>query len=345
MLRLKECSLNWSLKSILKSGDSYIFPNPFEFDAIYQNWDDVKEHIMGLDILEYGLRDYRTIITPKSKYGFRISTQLDPLDSIIYNAIIFEINSELENVRIPLSRDTVFSFRLDPQNDGTMYNPNYNWETFSLEAKKNIDTNNFDFIIVTDIADFYPSIYLHNIETYLRESIKESGKTAHAEALINIIKAMHSNQTHKGLPIGPQFSRPIAEIILNEVDNILLQHNIVFIRYVDDYRIFCKTEAEAYKTLAFLAQTLYDVLNLKLSEPKTKIIDTETFVNEYLRIFSANEENKLLNEFYDICRNAGISTSLYDDIDINYLDENALDEIKSINLVNILKEELTQKNI
>jgi hypothetical protein len=35
---------------------------------------------------------------PKSRVGFRVATQLDPLDSIIYAAIIYEAAPKLEKV-------------------------------------------------------------------------------------------------------------------------------------------------------------------------------------------------------------------------------------------------------
>jgi len=340
MLNLKEKSLDWAIKSIIKNGDSYIFPNAFEFDAINENWVEVKEYLLNLDVLSNGLRDYRTAITPKSMLGFRISTQLDPLDSIINNAIIYEIHDLIENTRLPAFLNTIFSFRLKPHNDGTLYDSQYNWEAFNREAKRIIDLDEYNYIVVTDIADFYPSIYLHNIETHLRECVKTSGKIAHAESLINTIKAMHCNQTHKGLPIGPQFSRPIAELILNEIDQILNDKDIVFVRFVDDYRIFCKSESEAYKKLAFLAQKLYDMLNLKLNEPKTKIITKEVFTKKYLRIFNESEEDKFLKEFYELCSSAGIGTSIYDEIDFDSIDEETLEELRKVNLLNMLREEL-----
>ncbi|MBN2259405.1 MAG: RNA-directed DNA polymerase [Clostridiales bacterium] len=121
-------------------------------------------------------------------------------------------------------------------------------------------------------ADFFSSIYLHNIETCLREVTSYSNQKEHADVLIKMIKGMNVSQTHKGLPIGPQFSRPIAELIMNEVDKILIQNDVKFIRYVDDIRIFCKSEAEAYRQLSLLAQKYYDLRNLKLNESKTRIL-------------------------------------------------------------------------
>lgn len=345
MLKLKEKSLNWSLQHINKYGDSYVFPKPFEFDAINEFWNDVKDYLLKVDVYSYGIRPYRTSITPKSSVGFRICTQLDPLDSIVYNALIYEIHEEIEIKRLPSFLETVYSFRLKPESDGTLFDLDYNWKYFEDKTKDLLESEEYHYIVTTDITDFYPSIYLHNIETYLRECVRDSGKNSHAEALINMIKAMHISQTHKGLPIGPQFSRPIAEIVLNEIDQILLDNNITFIRYVDDYRLFCKSENEAYKSLALLAQKLYDILNLKLNEQKTKIMSTEDFKAKHLYLFTERERDRTITEFYELLDKIGFGRDFYGEIDLSTLDEHEFERLQEINIYELLQEELEKDDI
>lgn len=342
MLKLKEKSLDWSLKHINTFGDSYVFPKLFEFEAVNENWQYVKRHLLNIDVYSNGVRPYRTTITPKSSVGFRICTQLDPLDSIVYNALIYEIHEEIENKRIPVFLDTVYSFRMSPDSDGTLFDPDYNWKNYEDKTKELLESEDYSYVVMTDITDFYPSIYLHNIETHLRECVKASGKNAHAETLINIIKAMHINQTHKGLPIGPQFSRPIAELILNEIDQILIDNNIMFIRYVDDYRLFCKSENEAYKSLAFLAQKLYDILNLKLNEQKTKIMTNESFMLKHLYLFTEREKDRIIEEFYELLDKLGIGRDYYGEIDLSSIEEEEIEKLHELNIFELLEEELTK---
>jgi hypothetical protein len=345
MLNLQKKSIEWSLKHITRFRDTYSFPMPFEFDAINENTDDVIRYIQRLDIASNGIRAYRSEITPKSQTGFRISTQLDPIDSIIYNAVLYEICEDIELRRVEKNKNIVYSFRLKPTSEGLLYDEDYTWESFVNEAERIIETKNYTHVVVTDIADFYPSIYLHNIETCLREAVASSGKNEHANVLINLIKAMHVNQTHKGLPIGPQISRPIAELILNEIDQILISQKIKFIRYVDDIYIFCSSENESYKNLAFVAQVFFDMRNLKLNESKTKIIEAEIFLNEYIRRFEEEEKNKIFNDFNKLCKSLGISTISYEDIDIDMLNEEQITLIKQLNILDLLKEEIESENI
>lgn len=341
MLKLKEASLNWSIQHINKYGDSYVYPQPFEFDAINANWEEVKSHLLSIDVFSNGVRHYRTSITPKSKHGFRICTQLDPLDSIVYNALIYEIHEEIERKRIEISHNRVYSYRLKPDADGSLYDSDYNWKNYEERTRELLNSDEYSYVVMTDITDFFPSIYLHNIETHLRECVRTSGKSSHAETLINIIKAMHINQTHKGLPIGPQFSRPIAELILNEIDQILFDNDIMFVRYVDDLRIFCKTENEAYRFLAYLSQKLYDILNLKLNEQKTKIMTKNEFMENNFYMFSEREEDRIINEFYDLLDRIGIDTNdLYGEIDLSKLDDDDLAQLTELNIYELLEEEL-----
>ncbi|GJM76503.1 reverse transcriptase [Paenibacillus macerans] len=342
MLKLKEESLDWSLKHINKYGDSYVFPKLFEFDAINENWQDVKNHLLNIDVYSNGVRPYRTTITPKSSVGFRICTQLDPLDSIVYNALIYEIHEEIENKRVPSVHGTVYSFRLNPDSDGALFDPDYNWKKYEEKTKELLESGDYSYVVMTDITDFYPSIYLHNIETHLRECIKLSGKNAHVETLINIIRAMHISQTHKGLPIGPQFSRPIAELILNEIDQILIDNSIVFIRYVDDYRLFCKSENEAYKSLAFLAQKLYDILNLKLNEQKTNILTAESFISKHLYMYKEREKDRIIEEFYELLDKLGVGRDFYGEIDLSSLEEEETKKLHELNIFELLEEELSK---
>lgn len=345
MLKLKRKSIKWAIEHINKYNDTYIFPLPFEFEAINYKLNNVLEYLENIDVLKCGIRPYRTEITPKSQVGFRISTQLDPFDSIIYNAVLYEIADQIENARIPKEKQIIYSHRLEPKDDGTLYDEDYNWDSFNKRAKDIANSDEYNYVVVTDIGDFFSSIYLHNIETSLRECVRECGKTAHGEVLINMIKAMHSSQTHKGLPIGPQFSRPIAELILVEIDNILINNGIKHIRYVDDYRLFCTSETEAYKTLSFLAQKLYDLRNLKLNEQKTKILTIDNFKKEYLKEFKEKEHDNTLNEFYELCYMLNINTNSYDDFDIYGLEPYEIEQIEQLNIIQLLENELKEEKV
>lgn len=342
MPKLKEESLKWALRSIQEYSDTYIFPMPFEYGALVDREAEVIGHLKAQDFLKEGIRDYRTALTPKSVKGFRISTQLDPLDSIRSQAIIYELEREIEDARVPKGQNIVYSFRLKPNLSGRLYDPKYNWDAFRAKAVSIAESEQYSHVLLTDISDFYPSIYLHDIETVFDELVKKAGKQSHAQFLINMVRAMHLLRTHKGIPVGPQFSRPIAELILDDVDRSLIKTRTKYLRYVDDFVVFAKSETDAYKKLAALAQLLYDTRHLKLNELKTEILEVEKFLGRF-RGPEERTEGNIIDNFNDLLKEVGLSTNPYEQLEPDDLDEEQWERLRSANLEKVLAKELEER--
>lgn len=80
-----------------------------------------------------------------------------------------------------------------------------------------------DWLIKTDISRFYPTIYTHSIPwaAYGKEKVKKSLKIydgSFADRLDLLVRNCNRNQT-VGLPIGPETSRILAEIISSRIDD------------------------------------------------------------------------------------------------------------------------------
>ena len=91
MYKVSEGALDWALAHLKKFGDTDIFPMPFEFDAIERSWDEVKTFLLKEDLDTWAIRSHRSCLTPICRFSYRIATQLDPLDSILFAAITSEI--------------------------------------------------------------------------------------------------------------------------------------------------------------------------------------------------------------------------------------------------------------
>ncbi|MCA3597978.1 MAG: hypothetical protein IOC64_07685 [Methylobacterium sp.] len=88
--------------------------------------------------------------------------------------------------------------------------------------KSFIDTQS-SWIVKTDITRFYPSIYTHSIAwaAYGRSKVKQKMSTyvgSLADQLDVLVRACNQNQTI-GIPIGPETSRILAEIISARIDD------------------------------------------------------------------------------------------------------------------------------
>lgn len=160
------------------------------------------------------------------------------------------------------------------------------------------------YILHLDIANFFNSIYTHNISALIKgESwandqfqLSQSGSKRLAKeysSLKNIdskFAEMNLKRTH-GLLVGPRLSFIIAESLLTQIDkelaSDLAKNNIDFVRFVDDYDVFIKDE----KQIRIVKDSFNQILQkygLLINDSKTKLeefpfytyIDFETISNE-----------------------------------------------------------------
>ncbi|NLY36265.1 MAG: RNA-directed DNA polymerase [Tissierellia bacterium] len=335
MLRLQSASLDWALKHIEKYGDTDIFPVPFEFQAIREFWDsDIKPWIRSMNLLEWELRPYRRLLTPKNRYGFRISTQLDPIDSIIFTALVFEIGRDIEKYRIDKNEKIAFSYRFKPETDGRLYDPAFSWESFQQHSLELANSNEYEYVLLADIADFYPRIYSHPLEQALNSCTR---KKNHVIALKRCFKQLNGSVSY-GIPVGQSASRLIAELILNDIDQGLIAEEIKVCRYVDDFRIFTRTEREAIQSLGVLANLLFENQGLTLQQHKTKVLSVGDFKRIVLKTEEEKEIDSLEDRFTEILNS--IDSDMYDDIDFDELEPEIQVEIDRLNLEEILKDNI-----
>src|SRR5690349_6741284 len=121
MLTISEKSLDWAINHAITYRDTDILPTPFEYLALQNDWETIKQYFAKEDLLNWNTRPQRTLLAPKSRYAFRAVTQLDPLDFLVFASIVFEIGKNLEAKRIPTAENTVYSYRFAPEKDGRMF--------------------------------------------------------------------------------------------------------------------------------------------------------------------------------------------------------------------------------
>jgi hypothetical protein len=339
MLHLKKRSLNWALKHGLRLGDTDVFPAPFEFEAIKSDWAAIGKFLLNEDIHNWKTRPPRSLLSPKSKYGFRIITQLDPLDFLIFAAVVYEIGSDLEDKRVPVSDHIVFSHRFKPDNEGRMYDRDVGYVAFEQEAKRRSASAKCTHVAVTDIADFYPRIYSHPLENALSDC---TDRKAHVTAIRKLLAGWNETETH-GIPVGSAPSRLLAEITISDVDEALIAQDIDYVRYSDDYRIFCTSYSQAFRQLAMLAQVLYENHGLTLQPQKTAIYTAESFQRVFLSSPQDKELDELRQRFATLLDELGISDP-YEEIDYDDLTDEQRELVDSLNLQALFVEEVDKSD-
>ncbi len=130
------------------------------------------------------------------------------------------------------------------------------------------------YILKADVSRFYHSIYTHSISWALHTKAVAKVTRRRGALLGNqidgLLRDMQDGQT-VGIPIGPDTSFLIAELILSKVDQTLFSRaRLRGIRYIDDYEFAFGTRAEAEEALALLQEALNEY-ELALNPSKTSI--------------------------------------------------------------------------
>jgi hypothetical protein len=165
------------------------------------------------------------------------------------------------------------------------------------------------FILQADVARFYPSVYTHSIPWVLHGKATAKKKKFDPSMVGNELDLLLRNcqdQQTMGIPVGPDTSLVIAELILSHVDRALTKKSITGIRYVDDFELVFATEDLALRARTALQGCLGE-MELNLGPAKTRIARLPLALRDpwvaELRKFPLNvyrvNHRKLLLAFFD----------------------------------------------
>lgn len=234
--------------------------------------------LAGIDLRDFDWSVGRRFVVLKGMLDFRIGTQLDPLDSLVFTALIYKYGQKIENRRIDFKKRRVYSYRFEPTNDGRLYGTKTYWGDFWRDSIELAERPRIGAVAVSDIADYYNQISHHTLENELNAA-------GLPQQIQKAIKNFMQKQTHKisrGLAVGPHSTHLLAECALNPIDRSLLAKGYDFKRYADDFLIFTEDREKAEIALLELADTLDKQQRLHMQNRKTHIFETDQFI-EYAR--------------------------------------------------------------
>ena len=106
--------------------------------------------------------------------------------------------------------------------------------------------------------------------------------------------------TKAGQPQGGVISPLLANIYLNELDWELHKAKIYFVRYADDFLLFCETEEEVTRA-GNIAKSVIESLGLEVAMNKTKVVDFKNDDFDFLGFhFNHWKTSKKGNDYYSI---------------------------------------------
>ncbi|AVH65505.1 RNA-directed DNA polymerase [Nostoc sp. 'Peltigera membranacea cyanobiont' N6] len=207
---------------------------------------------------------------PKSKYSRRILGIPNPLHQVVLCNFISQEWQDIENFILssPLCQQSPLSYKRRAVSSYPI----------NLPAERAISSASHRYRLYTDISRFYSTIYTHSIPWALHEKqiakANRRDKSLIGNQIDEFVRNTQDQQT-LGIPIGPDSSFVIAEIISSSVDKILterLKSVPQGFRYVDDYYLYFNSYSEAERALSEINRILQE-FELEINSSKASIVE------------------------------------------------------------------------
>lgn len=189
--------------------------------------------------------------------------------------------------------------------------PLLSFSDLPIERAKNRRSGRY--VLQTDISQFYQSIYTHSIPWAVHgkklAKQKRNDQSLLGNKLDKLFRNSQDGQT-LGIPIGPDTSLIIAELILCVVDEVLEErlkrscsHSFKGFRYSDDYEFVFVNIADAEKALSEIQQVLSE-FELVINPQKTQIIELPVALDAswVLELSNYTFSSKKLKQQQDLIR-------------------------------------------
>lgn len=163
--------------------------------------------------------------------------------------------------------------------------------SFTGSLKWRMSNFHYSYYAQIDYKSCFDSIYTHAFKWIIQRNVIDSKNAKHSSLFIIIDRILQNinGKSSNGLIVGPEFSRMIAEVLLQHIDkkvklslakeNITQNKDFVAYRYVDDIFIFGKSQNivdKVINTFAHIGQEYLLQLNdLKISKGGTPCLPKE----------------------------------------------------------------------
>ena len=223
---------------------------------------------------------------PKENFAVRPAVVLDPLDRLLYQALIDRLSVRL----IGGLHSWAYGWRLpQPHPKPGMYARNdEQWEGFRSHLKK---LANYDTVaLTTDVVSFFRSIP----SDPLMEQILELGNNRPAERLADMVAAWYRG-TGRGLPQRCAASAVLAHLYLRPLDDVLHHYSEMprvgqalvpegrSLRWMDDVWVFGRSILALREAQVGIQGSLRQ-LGLEMNVGKTQVLEDEEMTNTVFEI-------------------------------------------------------------
>lgn len=204
---------------------------------------------------------------PKGKGLVRPGSHLAYTDRLVFAACVGACLPSIHGA-LRWSQGLVdFSYRLavDAGNPEWLRDRYIGWKEFQEKSLSAIDAGS-SYVVFADITAFYENIDI----AMLISDLKETGAPAPAVGQISACLNRWAQVSGRGIPQGQSPSDILAKVYVNNIDSVLRNMGYVHLRYVDDIRVFCRSEVESKMLLLELSKLLRK-RGLSLQAAKSRI--------------------------------------------------------------------------
>lgn len=256
------------------------FPDFLEFRDLFENkiyfLDQLKKYSESKDLYEPSPALHFDI--PKPGYTIRYSSETNIIDRLIYQACVDFIAPEMDKIH----SGAIYSHRVnsDWSNKYLFKYAVDEWNKFLSDTKIELDKEENEVLLITDLSNYYESISIKDLITTLNFQIENlkidpERKKDFKKISSQLHKLLYNwcqPDTKRGIPQNRDASSFLSNIFLNPVDDIMLKSGYKYFRYMDDIRIVCKNKFEGRKALKLLVRELRKK-GLNVNSKKTEILD------------------------------------------------------------------------
>ena len=132
-----------------------------------------------------------------------------------------------------------------------------------------------EWVIDLDLSKFFDTVNHSKLPQILSDRIKDGRVISLIHRFLKAPISEEGKEGNKvtiGTPQGGVISPVLANILLNELDQLLDSRGIKFVRYADDMVIMCGSQKAAERILQNVTEFIEKKLFLKINRDKTKIV-------------------------------------------------------------------------
>ena len=311
-----QLNLDVAIQRVYRNILSGCYPNRLDAAILSCFPNDVKSRVEELledTTMDWANGSARFFDLPKQDGLVRPICYIDVDVVVAYQALVDVVSTVIEPYISLNFEDRILSHRLRELSSPAMFQrPKEAYGTYIDVQHRLASSGQYSHCIRLDIANYYERIYHHKLQQLLeRRGVPGSITTG----LCNLLRKFANGDSH-GIPQGFWASDYLGGTYLLYLDEFLRDKGIYAIRYVDDYRIFCKSDREARSILKECCGMLRG-LGLNAHPSKTSIVTVDRLDPDL---------KPITERFLDLRENADFLRSFTTD----YLDENDLWEQEQI---------------